>query len=135
MNKYQKVAIHALIKNSEGKYLVTRRSKKNDWQPGFFDIPGGTVEFGEEPEKALLREVLEETGLLVKIIKPIYIFAYLSNPGRHQFQIVYECDYEGGSVKLNPEEHDDRKWVDLEGIKKIKKIAFLKGLVENVLLK
>jgi 8-oxo-dGTP diphosphatase len=133
MNQYQKVAAHGLIKNKNGKFLVTKRSKTDDYQPGVWDIPGGTIEFGEEPEKALLREVLEETDLTVKVFKPIYVFAYLSGPERHQFQIVYDCEYIDGEVKLNSNDHDKYRWVSKEELKSIKKIAFLKGLSENIL--
>lgn len=132
MDNYQKVAAHGLIRNREGKILVTRRSKINDWQPLTWDVPGGTVEFGEEPQAALHREILEETNLTVKVEKPIYVFAYLSSPERHQFQIVYDCEYISGNVRLNPEEHDEFKWIDKSDLKILKnKIAFLKGLSDN----
>jgi 8-oxo-dGTP diphosphatase len=45
-------AAHALIKNNEGKYLITKRSNDNDYMPDKWDIPGGTVEPGESPEDA-----------------------------------------------------------------------------------
>ncbi|MGY4893346.1 MAG: NUDIX hydrolase [Candidatus Saccharimonadota bacterium] len=54
-----------LIKNSEGRYLVLVR---ND-HPVFgydLDLPGGTIEKGEEHAEAALREVFEETGIMLK---------------------------------------------------------------------
>lgn len=133
-DKYTKVAMHALIKK-EGKYLVLHRSKANNYKPNEWDIPGGTVEFGEDHNKALIREVFEETGLKVKPIKVLYIYSYLSGPVRHQFQIVNESKYLKGEVKLNPEEHDDFKWLTKEEMEKIKKIAFLKNFYKDFLLK
>ena len=134
MDKYQKVAMHGLIKK-DGKYLVLHRSSVKDYMPGLWDIPGGTVEFGEDHNEALAREVLEETVLKIKPIKPIYIYSFISNHERHQFQIVYECEYLGEVVKLNPEEHDEFKWVSVDEIGKLKKIAFLENLYKDVLTK
>lgn len=52
-----------LIRNEEGQILVQDRQKK-DW-PGW-SFPGGHVEKDESILEATIREVLEETGLLVK---------------------------------------------------------------------
>ena len=48
----QKVAVHALIINAEGKMLVAHRTLQNDWKPNEIDIFGGSVEMGEDPEIA-----------------------------------------------------------------------------------
>lgn len=134
MDKYQKVAMHALIKKGT-KYLVLHRSAVNDHKPNEWDIPGGTVEFGESHNKALIREVFEETHLKVKAVKPVYIYSYMSGSERHQFQIVNECKYLSGEIKLNPEEHDDFKWATVSEMAKLKKIAFLHYFYKEVLSK
>jgi 8-oxo-dGTP diphosphatase len=130
---YQKNAVHGLIKNGN-KYLITRRSKVNDWKPGEWDIAGGTVEFGElNPKEALAREILEETGLVVKIGNLIHLYSSMSGPLRHQFQFVYECDYQGGDIKLDPEEHEEFRWVSVEEMGKLNLIAFLRSLYDEFL--
>lgn len=132
---FQKIAVHGLIKN-KGKILLTHRSKLNDWKPGEWDIAGGTVEFGElDPKASLAREILEETGLVVKINNIIHLYSSLSGSLRHQFQFVYDCDYVGGEVKLDPNEHDEYKWVKIIEMKDLPLIAFLKSLYIEVLTK
>jgi 8-oxo-dGTP diphosphatase len=125
----QKIAAHGFIKN-KGKYLVTRRSLLNDYKPGEWDLPGGTIEFGEDPIDTLAREIYEETQLKVKIKKPLYIYSFLSSLSRHQLQIVYECEYQSGKVKLNPGEHDEFVWATLRQIGKLPKIAFLDNFLK-----
>jgi len=129
--QYFKVAAHGLIKK-DGKYLVTHRASVNDYMPNFWDVPGGTVEFDEKAVDALVREITEESGLKVNVGKIIFSFDYLSNPERHQFQLVYECDYISGEIKLNPEEHDEYKWATVEEMKDLPKIAFLDALYQEI---
>ena len=46
-------------------------------------------------------------------------------------QIIYKCMYNGGSIVLNPEEHDEYQWVDYNDIKELDCIAFLENLLSN----
>lgn len=125
------VAAHALIKNN-GKYLVTRRSDKNDYLPLTWDVPGGTADAGETIETALAREIQEETGLKVSVISPIHIYTNLSQlPKRQTFQIVFECEYQEGAITLNPEEHDQYKWIEKTEFSDLKLIPFVASLVES----
>ncbi|MDD4785025.1 MAG: NUDIX hydrolase [Candidatus Shapirobacteria bacterium] len=124
---YTKVAAHGLIKK-DNKFLVTHRSSINDYMPNIWDIPGGTIEFGEKAIDALNREIKEETGLTVDVGNFIFCYDFLSNPERYQFQMVYECEYKNGDVKLDPQEHDDFKWVTLDELESLPKIAFLDEL-------
>jgi len=45
-------------------------------------VPGGTVEPGETPEAAAIREIEEETGLAVAVEGPVLV---LQNQGREEF--------------------------------------------------
>ena len=130
MDKYQKVAVHGFIKREDGKFLVTKRSSVNDFLPNIFDLPGGTVEFGEDPMEALKREISEETGLIVDIDRPIYLYSQVLKEERHQIWIIYECEFKGGEIKLNPEEHNEYKWVNFDEVKSLPKIIFLEKFLE-----
>jgi 8-oxo-dGTP diphosphatase len=126
--QYVRVAVHGLIKK-DNKFLVTKRPFDDDYMPDVWDIPGGTIKFQENIKNALIREISEETTLKINIGSVIFIHEFPSGPDRHQFQIVYQCDYQSGEVKLNPEDHDDFKWVTLEEMKDLPKIAFLEELL------
>lgn len=125
------VAGHALIER-DGKYLVTRRSKCNDYMPLKWDIPGGIVKAGETLEEAIKREVDEETRLTVQVKHVVFIYANRDQlPVRQTFQAVYLCQYSSGEVQLDPSEHDLYEWVGYDDIADINTIAFLRELAES----
>jgi len=55
--------VGAVIKDGAGRLLLIRRGHEPG--KGLWSIPGGRIEPGESDEAALVREVLEETGLVV----------------------------------------------------------------------
>lgn len=122
-------AAHGLIKKDD-KYLVTLRACNKNFMPNLWDIPGGTIEFGEHSNDALVREINEETQIKVKVGNLIFVYDFLSGQSRHQFQMVFECEYISGDVVLNPREHQKYRWVTLEEMKDLPRIAFLEELLK-----
>lgn len=61
----------AFILNEKKELLVCERAK--DPARGSLDLPGGFVDMHETTEEAIIREVLEETGLTVQ--KATYLFS------------------------------------------------------------
>ncbi len=67
-------AVNAAIRNSAGKYLLTRRSKLVR-EPGVWCFPGGHLDPGETWYAACVREVAEEVGLKVENGKLVGIYS------------------------------------------------------------
>jgi 8-oxo-dGTP pyrophosphatase MutT (NUDIX family) len=66
-----RLAVRALIINPEGKVLLIQgRDSTNPTNTWWF-TPGGGIEIGETPDQALIREVLEETGLIIENPVPL----------------------------------------------------------------
>ena len=72
------VGVAALIHDDQGRILVVHRtySREEPWA-----LPGGWLEGGENVEHTLQRELLEETGLQVRVGKVLTI-------DRHRFTLV-----------------------------------------------
>ena len=79
-------------------------------------LPKGAVSQGETSEAAALREVLEETGLTAKIVKPLDTIEYFFRAGDTLIQKrvdFYLMEYVGGELQPQLSEVDDVEWVEL----------------------
>ena len=122
----QRVNIVAVVKKN-GKILMLRRSIFNKMYHGQWQFPEGGIEFGEAPEKALARELREETRLKLKSSKLLGIkSSKINHFGQdlwHFIRIYCKCDTVG-KIKLS-RAHDEYRWVSKKDIKKLK---LLKGV-------
>ncbi len=110
--------IHTVIYNDEYEVLIIKRAKVNDVLPEYWDIPGGTLEDGEDPVAGAIRETKEEAGL--DIINPRLFFEHsnIDIAKNKQFiTLVFAVEYPGEKVKLNPEEHEEYAWITPEEIR------------------
>ena len=86
------------IVSRKGKVLLIRRA--GDPGYGRWSVPGGYVDRGEVVEEAAIREVQEETGLLVKIDRLVGLF---SEAGRPVIVAAYSGVECGGHLAAGPE--------------------------------
>ena len=99
-----------------GKYLMLNRNKKEkDINKGKWIGVGGKFEYGESPEECVLREVKEETGLILKSYKLRCIVTYVSNSWETEYMFVFTSNDFEGQQTLDCDE-GDLKWIDKESI-------------------
>lgn len=98
----------AAIFDEDRRILLTRRSDNGQWC-----LPGGAMESGETAAEACEREVLEETGLSVRVKRLVGVYSHsdqlvvYSDGGK--FQIValhFEAEAVGGELGLSNETTD-----------------------------
>ena len=53
----------------DGRLLLVKR--KRPPEAGCWNLPGGKVDFGERVEDAIVREIAEETGLKIALLRPL----------------------------------------------------------------
>ena len=97
-----RVAAYGLLKRDE-KMLLCRLSQKVGMNPGRWTLPGGGLDFGEDPEDAVVREFKEETGLVVKVDRLVAVNSLCdSMPGwspMHSIRIIYSVQYLSGDLQ------------------------------------
>lgn len=88
-----RVAVAGMIQDDAGRMLLCYHTYRKDYPWG---LPGGDLKFGEDPAEAMQREVMEETGLQVQVIRPLLVTSASSY--RH-VGIFYECKLAGGDFR------------------------------------
>ena len=97
-----RIGTSATILNDEKKVLLTRRTDNGQWC-----LPGGAMEPGESVTEACIREVWEETGLHVEVMRLVGVY---SDPNRiivypdgnkvHIVALSFEAKITGGALGL-----------------------------------
>lgn len=104
------------IFNEEGMVLVQRRKDSHQW--GF---PGGAIEIGETPEMAAIREIKEETGLVVEVEDLIGIYTdynmiYSNGDQAQSICIVYKLKAKSGTLSCDHVESIELKYFPINGL-------------------
>lgn len=96
-----RVASYGLVLQKE-RMLLCRLSSRMPIDAGFWTLPGGGIDFGEDPADAMVREVHEETGLIVRPhgLAGIDSFRAVGEVRDfHGIRIIYNTKIVGGSLK------------------------------------
>lgn len=115
----------ALITNEKGELLLAKRNQPempeihNKWE-----FVGGGIDFGEDPTEALKREVREEIGVEVDVVKllPKIISDIQKFDNGDELQVIvlsYECKITDGVPKSTDEEVGEIKYFALDEIKNL----------------
>jgi 8-oxo-dGTP diphosphatase len=132
MKKTTRVSVAAFIYH-QGKALIVRRSKKENFLPGVYEMPGGKLDFGEEPMVGVVREVGEEVGLKIVAIAPYHIFSYTTkNDTLYTVEVDFLCKLKGqpGKVILS-DAHDKFLWISKRGLEKIEITPLMKDAISR----
>lgn len=104
------LAVKGIVRNEKGEILVLKRSDEDDHKPGVWETPGGGIDSEEAPQKALKREVMEESGLAILVKEPFNVFTFRKDSGEFKVGITFLCDLQSGEVQLS-HEHSECRWI------------------------
>jgi 8-oxo-dGTP diphosphatase len=120
-NKLRVRACGILIENEQILMVNHAGIRNGDW----WAPPGGGIEFGEETEKALRREFLEEVGLAVTVNDFCFACEYISPP-IHAIELFFVVTAVGGGLRVgsDPETGQERvirdaRFISFEELEKL----------------
>jgi len=113
---YPVVGVGALVEHN-AKVLLIKRGEPP--YIGQWCIPGGKVRFGESLQQAAEREILEETGIVIKAGEPIFSFDIIDTSNKdaliHYVVIDLVADYISGEIRSGSDAIDVA-WVDKDNL-------------------
>ena len=121
------IGVHAWIRNSEGKYLISQRSPTKDVLPLMWETVAGSIVSGERSLEGALREVKEEVGLDFTPDEAVLVY---SATGREvcgnkiqEILDVYLFEFDGDVdlAKATTDEVAQTKWLSYDEIVQLKK--------------
>lgn len=143
-----------VVLNSQGQVLLIKNMAMRDPKKSYWGFPKGHLEAGEGSEAAAVREIKEETGLEVKVLKKLgtsqYVFNELPCNGAGSVSLqasssvadrsaknkngekvfksvtIFLMEYLSGSLKLQTAEIQEAVWFDPQEAKTL--LSFKKDL-------
>lgn len=121
----------AFVFNKQGRFLAIRRTKTAPHGPLKWDVPGGEVEFGEDPYKSMAREIKEEAGLIAKDLRVFDVHGHVNAYGDHWITIAYTAKVSKGKLTISWE-HDLYKWLTLDEFLKMNILMKLRKFAKTL---
>ncbi len=136
----KQITVFSAVVINDNKVLLTLR--KEDELPEAhlkWEYPGGKCDFGETPDQAIVREVLEETGVRVKVnrLLPQVFTNYWKYPWGQQQTLcfIYVCDFVAQEKEVSDHHVEKSDWIELEKVASLDSLPatneILKAAVEN----
>ncbi len=98
-SEWPRVRVAALLLHDDKVVVVRHRSSGEP----YYLLPGGGVDYRETLEEALKREVLEETGFVVRIDELLFVNDTIDPNGpRHVVNITFSGEIVGGALTCAP---------------------------------
>ncbi|NVN99316.1 MAG: NAD(+) diphosphatase [Geobacteraceae bacterium] len=82
-------------------------ARKKEWFPGRYGLVAGFLDMGESLEECAAREVLEETGIVIKNVQYVGSQCW---PFPSQLMAGFIADYESGEIVVDESELEDARW-------------------------
>lgn len=106
------------IRNSEGKFLITKRSPNKGF-PNAWEMTGGSALAGDDSLAAALREVKEETGIILPPENGRIVWQY-TRTDSHKDVWLFDYDFDLDRVILQEGETCDKAVASFEEIKELR---------------
>lgn len=110
-----RVSAYALCRNADALLLSRIAPGATVSSDGMWTLPGGGLDFGEDPRDAALRELTEETGLVGEVTELAGVDSWSGPIGAvdyHAIRIIYRVRITGGDLRNELDGSSDRaEWV------------------------
>lgn len=125
------IDVSVAVIEQDRKFLVAKLAPQKPYA-GKWEFPGGKIQSGENAEQAVRREIMEELGIEIEIIRSLPPLDYdYHRPDGKLFRLhSFLCRIGEGPLKM--EEHEELRWVTLKELSKMDLLESDKSLLTNL---
>jgi 8-oxo-dGTP pyrophosphatase MutT (NUDIX family) len=127
MSKIFSVAQKGLILDESKMKILVSKYLESKYLPekliGKYCLPGGQIEWGEEPDRSFIKEIKEETGIIITPQEPFFIWTWIYKKDEHDKQIVAVArlgSYKSGEIQPPSDESETKldiaRWIDIKDL-------------------
>jgi ADP-ribose pyrophosphatase YjhB (NUDIX family) len=127
-------AVSVVTRDGEGRVLLVQHANGHVWV-----TPGGAVEPNEVPADAAVREMWEETGLAVELVRilgvyggPEFVVTYDNGDRTSYLMVVFEGRRTGGELRSDGIETLDARYFSLEEVRSLDTPVWLEEVLSGV---
>jgi 8-oxo-dGTP pyrophosphatase MutT (NUDIX family) len=127
-------SVSIALRDNDGRVLLARHAEGNNWL-----FPGGAIEPGEVPSDSAVREMFEETGLLVRPTRivgvfggPEFIVQYRNGHRTSYVMTVFEAELSGGNATADSTEVLELRFVNKDDATHLQKASWVNEVLEAV---
>lgn len=106
------VEVTAAVIYQDGKLLICQRPEGKNCEL-LWEFPGGKIEIGETAEQCIIRECLEELGVIIRVHKRLTEVTY-DYPNYRVHIHFFICDVVDGELTMK--DHNALAWITLDDI-------------------
>ena len=127
-------SVSIALRDDAGRVLLARHTEGDVWL-----LPGGAVEPGETPADAAVREMWEETGLVVRLTRlvgvfggPEFIVHYRNGHRTSYVTSTFEAAFDGGPARPDSSEIVEVRFVSEAEAEPLRKAAWVQEVLPAV---
>jgi 8-oxo-dGTP diphosphatase len=140
-DELMRVAAYGLVFDNEGRMLVTRIAPGYTRDAdGMWTLPGGGLNFGEDPADGAVRELEEETGLTGEVTSLAFVNSFVRGaiPSAglapfHSLRIVYRMRVTEGTLRHETDESTDMAaWFTLDELRTLPIVDLVEAALDHL---
>ena len=127
-------AVGAIIRDDQHRVLLVQQRDDHVWA-----TPGGAIELEDTPASAVVREVLEETGLVVvpSRIAAVYggpkmIVRYPNGDETQYISVFFECEVRSGALRADGDEVEALRYFSREEASQLTLTPWLAAFLDRL---
>lgn len=127
-------SVTGIVFDDRDRILLVRQADSGDWTP-----PGGSIDPGENPSDAVVREVWEETGLCTEPVRVLGVYGgpacrviYPNGDQTEYVMTAFECEVRGGALRSVSDETTESAFVGAEDLSRFRTSAWVQHVLPGL---